>query len=159
MSWFLPKELVRFIFALRNVAKTIVLPHALGCLLSIISTIRPDGEFIIDVSGVFPKVASEESNGKEVVQDFLTVVRDALAHHCRENNLLETEEGEIVSIKFAHHKGKNPTEELTISELDTIINNLYKKIRAELGHTKHLEKKNKEEVQFQDKIKNENNLS
>lgn len=131
----------------------------MGCLLSIISTIRPDGEFIIDVSGVFPKVVSEESNGKEVVQDFLTVVRDALAHHCRENNLLETEEGEIVSIKFAHHKGKNPTEELTISELDTIINNLYKKIRAELEHTKHVEKKNKEEVQFQDKIKNENNLS
>lgn len=100
-------------FRTKECCKDYCFTHALGCLLSIISTIRPDGEFIIDVSGAFLKLFL-----------FLTVVRDALAHHCRENNLLETEEGEIVSIKFAHHKGKNPTEELTISELDTIINNL-----------------------------------
>ncbi len=113
-------------FRTKECCKDFQYTHALGCLLNLLSTIRPDRSFIIDVSSVIPEKSREE------IENFLTVIRDSMAHHIKKNFLRNSIEGQISSVKFGHHGGKDFTEEMTIEQLDKIIGILYGLVKKKL---------------------------
>lgn len=111
----------------KDICKEYEYTHALGCLLNIISTIRPDNDFIVDISDVIPGKTEAE------IKDVLVVIRDGLAHHTSANNFCEITENQISSIRLAHHKGHNKTDKMTYENLDQLIQKLHEKIKEELS--------------------------
>lgn len=91
-----------------------------------ISTIRPDKTFIIDVSSLI------DGKSKDQSENFLIIIRDSMAHHIRENIQRNSIENKISSVRFAHHCGKDFTEDVTIDKLDSIIGRKHELVKKEL---------------------------